>query len=139
MNSSFTTWARLLGVTAMLLPAALKADVAIYESTTGLLSNFYGSNAVPFVPDGTPNRPTGSWIGNTITFDPTLYGEGNNFLTSVDLATYQAEGDTQTFTVELFSGSGFPILERFLAVRRRASVIRSQKRHSCSTCMFPRQ
>ena len=47
MNSSFTAWARFAGRDrdASSRPA-LKADVAIYESTTGLLSNFYGSNAV---------------------------------------------------------------------------------------------
>jgi hypothetical protein len=95
----------MVAAAALLCPAVLRADVAIYDSTVGLLSNFYGTNAVPFVDDGTPDRPDGAWIGNTITFDSTLYGEGYSFLTSVDLATYNAVGNGAVFTLDLYSGS----------------------------------
>ena len=105
MNSQLRTWVRIVAAAALLCPAVLRADVAIYQSTVGLLPNFYGNNYVPFVNDGTPDRPTGAWIGNTITFDPTLYREGYNFLTSVDLATDNDVGNGAVFTVDLYSGT----------------------------------
>jgi hypothetical protein len=98
MNRKLGTWARALAAAAMLFPAVLSADVAIYDSLPG------DANYVPFTQDATSaTRPEGAWIGNTITFDPTAWA-ANDFLDSVVIAPGTDTG-ASNFTMYLYSGS----------------------------------
>jgi hypothetical protein len=97
MNRRVATLVFVLAVVVMFPPAVLRADTPIYNA-------FVSSGSyVPFTDDGTPNRPTGAFIGNTITFDPSLWA-ANDQLDSVllDVGTDTGGG---TYTMYLYSGS----------------------------------
>jgi hypothetical protein len=55
---------------------------------------------VPFGNDGTPNRPAGDHLGNTITFAGTA-----RLLDTAALLVYNATGLNQTFTLSLYAGT----------------------------------
>ena len=98
MNRKLGTWGCALAAAAMLLPAVLSADVAIYDSLPS------DANYVPFTQDSTSaTRPEGAWIGNTITFDSIAWSI-NNLLDSVIIAPGTDTG-ASNFTMYLYSGS----------------------------------
>jgi hypothetical protein len=69
------------------------ADI-IYQATT------FENNYVPFGDDGTPNRPAGNHLGNTITFGGTARG-----LDTATIVVYNATGANQPFTLSLYAGN----------------------------------
>lgn len=79
--------------------ASAKADIVIYSSAAE--NNFPGGpyNYVPEANDGTPNRPDGSELGNTVTFDDTA-----RLLTTVVLGLFNG-GGSGFFTLYLYGGS----------------------------------
>jgi hypothetical protein len=75
-----------------------RADV-IFQNNTDFFQG--GSiNYVPFRDDGTPNRPAGSFLGETVTFAGTA-----RQLDSVMLGVYNESGSTFTYTLDLYAGA----------------------------------
>jgi hypothetical protein len=77
--------------------SAARADI-IFQNNT---SFFQGGtiNYVPFRDDGTPNRPVGSRLGETVSF------AGPAVLNSVELGVYNGTGGTLTYTLDLYAGA----------------------------------
>jgi hypothetical protein len=76
----------------------VRADI-IYQNNTSFFQG--GSiNYVPFRDDGTPNRPAGNRLGETVTFA----GMARR-LDSVTLGVYNETGTTLTYTLDLYAGA----------------------------------
>src|ERR1035438_580910 len=100
MNKRISTMS--VAIAVILLPSALMADAIIYQTaTTGSALQSTGSY-VPFTDDGTPARPSGEFIGNTITFGADW--AANDYLDSVVILPGTDTG-ASNFTLYLFSGS----------------------------------
>jgi hypothetical protein len=91
-----TAIACMLGVAA----GTARAEVMVYQATsTGYLGNY-----IPFGADGTPGRPAGDHIGNTVTFDSALWAS-NQELISARILLDNEIGGGLTYTLDLYSGS----------------------------------
>jgi hypothetical protein len=76
-----------------------KADV-IYQNNTDFILPGGKLNYVPFRDDGTPNRPHGSQLGQTVTFAGTA-----RQLDSVVLGAHNGFGPIITYTLDLYAGA----------------------------------
>jgi hypothetical protein len=76
-----------------------RADV-IFQNNTDFHQPSGNINYVPFVDDGTPNRPAGNHLGETITFAGTA-----RLLNSVVLGIENVGPTTNTYTLALYSGA----------------------------------
>jgi hypothetical protein len=103
MKSAISTRLPAIGITAVALGLALggpaRADINIYDVTAAGSNDF-----VPFEDDGTPNRPFGSHLGNTITFAGSA-----RYLTHVQ-AVFASIGprEVDTYTLDLYRNDGAP-------------------------------
>jgi hypothetical protein len=82
--------------TLLVVPTLACADI-IYDSPPFLGGGPY--NYVPLADDGTPDRPTGSVLGNTITF-----GGTERFLTTFTIGLFNGGGDGP-WTLSIYGGS----------------------------------
>jgi|GEM_PF-6413432 len=82
---------------ASIVPASAQTQVTIYKVTGAGANDF-----VPFAEDGTPNRPHGNTLGNTVTFSGTA-----RYLTHVQVVFgWHGPKERCTYTLALYRNDG---------------------------------
>jgi hypothetical protein len=76
-----------------------RADI-IFQNNTNFILPGGLFNYVPFEDDGTPNRPLGNHLGETITFGGTARSLG-----TVELAAANVTGGPLTYTLDIYAGA----------------------------------
>jgi hypothetical protein len=89
-----------LAVTSLLgFGSAARADI-IFQNNTDFHLGGNIINYVPFRDDGTPNRPFGSRLGETVTF-----AGAARSLDSVELGVFNRTGANLTYTLDIYAGA----------------------------------